>query len=462
MNIKLIIFDLDGVLVETKDLHYESLNLALSKIDKKYIININEHHEIYDGLPTNKKLELLNKNKGLPKEYFSQIYNDKQNLTLELIKKNYSEDNRLKNIFKQLKNDGYKIYVASNSIRETVKLLLYKTGLIEYVDYYLSNEDVKNGKPNSEIYLKSMIHAGVNPKETLIIEDSPRGIESANNSGGNLLIIKNPSDITYEKIKNKINKNINLKNDILELEDLNILIPMAGAGSRFEQAGYSFPKPLIDVNGKPMIQEVIESLKIKANYIYIVRKEHYDKYNLKYLFNTITPNCKIIQVDYLTEGAACTTLLAKEYINENKSLLIANSDQLIDWNPTNFFYKMIESKSDGGILTFRSTHPKWSYVKLDEYGNVIEVVEKKVISNIATVGIYWYNKGSEYVKYAEQMIQNNIRVNNEFYVAPVYNEYLKDNKRIRTFDVDKMIGLGTPEDLENYLKNETCNINNSI
>ena len=462
MNIKLIIFDLDGVLVETKDLHYESLNLALSKIDKKYIININEHHEIYDGLPTNKKLELLNKNKGLPKEYFSQIYNDKQNLTLELIKKNYSEDNRLKNIFKQLKNDGYKIYVASNSIRETVKLLLYKTGLIEYVDYYLSNEDVKNGKPNSEIYLKSMIHAGVNPKETLIIEDSPRGIESANNSGGNLLIIKNPSDITYEKIKNKINKNINLKNDILELEDLNILIPMAGAGSRFEQAGYSFPKPLIDVNGKPMIQEVIESLKIKANYIYIVRKEHYDKYNFKYLFNTITPNCKIIQVDYLTEGAACTTLLAKEYINENKSLLIANSDQLIDWNPTNFFYKMIEIKSDGGILTFRSTHPKWSYVKLDEYGNVIEVVEKKVISNIATVGIYWYNKGSEYVKYAEQMIQNNIRVNNEFYVAPVYNEYLKDNKRIRTFDVDKMIGLGTPEDLENYLKNETCNINNSI
>ena len=451
-NIKLLVFDLDGVLATTKSLHYDSLNTALRNVNEKYVINIDEHHKIYDGLPTYKKLSILNKNKGLPEEHFEQIYNDKQRLTLDLIKTSYSEDTRLKNILKQLKKDDYKIYVASNSIRDTVKLLLYKTGLIEYVDYYISNEDVNNNKPNAEMYLKAMIHAGVNPKETLIIEDSPRGIEAAINSGGEILIVKTPDDVTYENIKNKINKNVDTNTELLQLEDLNVLIPMAGAGSRFQTAGYSFPKPLIDIKGKPMIQEVVESLKIKANYIYIVKKEHYDEYNLKYLLNAISPDCKIIQVDSLTEGAACTTLLAKEYINVDKPLIIANSDQYIDWNPINFYYKMIETKSDGGILTFRSTHPKWSYVKLDEWGYVVDLAEKKVISDIATVGIYWYNKGSEYVKYAEQMIEKNIRINGEFYVAPIYNEYINDGKRISTFDVDKMMGLGTPEDLETYLK----------
>lgn len=448
--IKLIIFDLDGVLVETKELHYESLNKAISEIDIKYIITLDEHHNKYDGLPTDVKLKMLTDEKGLPEKYHKIIFDNKQKNTFDLIREKITRDERLVSVLKYLKEEGYLIYCASNAIRETVKLLLYKTGLIEYIDYFLSNEDVKNSKPNSEIYLKCMSHAGINPKDTLIIEDSPRGIEAARNSCANLLIVKNPNDLTIDKIKDRLF--IKSENEKITLKELNILIPMAGAGSRFQQAGYTFPKPLIDVDGKPMIQVVVDNLGFDATYTYVVQKEHYEKYNLQYLLNLITPNCNIVQIEGITEGAACTTLLAKEFINNDKPLLIANSDQFIEWNPIDFYYKMIETKADGGILTFKSTHPKWSFVKLDENDNVIELAEKKPISDIATVGIYYYSKGSEYVKYTEQMINNNIKVNNEFYVAPVYNEYIKDNKKIKIFNVDRMWGLGTPEDLNLFLK----------
>jgi HAD superfamily hydrolase (TIGR01509 family) len=449
--IKLIVFDLDGVLVSTKELHYVSLNRSLSDIDSKYEINLNEHYELYDGLPTMRKLKMLTQYKNLPLEYYEQINRNKQKYTFDLIRETIKKDERLIEIFKKLKSENYKIYVASNSIRETTKLLLYYTGLIEYVDYYISNEDVKNSKPSSEMYLKCMIHAEVNPDETLIVEDSPRGIEAALNSKAKLLIVENPDSVTYEKINNYMNQED--KPTTLKLSNFNILIPMAGEGSRFKEAGFTFPKPLIEVNGKPMIQVIIENLGFEANYIYVVRKEHYDKYNLKSFLNLITPNCKIIQVESLTEGAACTTLLAKEYINNDNPLIIANSDQFLEWNPIDFYYKMIETKADGGIVTFKATHPKWSFAKINELGNVIQVAEKDPISDMATVGIYYYKKGSEYVKYAEQMISKNIRTNNEFYVCPIFNEYIGDNKKIKTYGIEKMFGIGTPEDLQYFLNN---------
>ena len=233
---------------------------------------------------------------------------------------------------------------------------------------------------------------------------------------------------------------------------LNVLIPMAGAGSRFQQAGYTFPKPLIDVGGKPMIQVVVENLNIDANYIYVVQKSHREKYNLDTLLNLITPNCKIVEVDGVTEGAACTALLTKEYINNDSPLFFANSDQFVEWDSNEFFYKMNETDADGGIVTFKATHPKWSFAKLDKNGLVTEVAEKNPISDTATVGFYYWKRGSDFVKYAEEMIEQDIRVNNEFYVCPVYNNGIKDGLGIRTFNVSKMWGLGNPEDLNYYLE----------
>ena len=228
------------------------------------------------------------------------------------------------------------------------------------------------------------------------------------------------------------------------------MIPCAGAGSRFSQAGYTFPKPLIEVFGKPMIQVVVESLAIEGRFIFIIQKEHNEKYNMKSFLKAIRPNCEVIEISGVTEGAACTTLLAKEFINNDNPLVIANSDQYIKWNAANTMYNISESKVDGGILTFKATHPKWSYAKSDDDGFVSKVAEKQVISEDATVGVYYWNKGADYVKYAEEMIEKDIRVNNEFYVCPVFSQAIEDNKKIKIYDVDEMWGLGTPEDLDFY------------
>ena len=234
---------------------------------------------------------------------------------------------------------------------------------------------------------------------------------------------------------------------------INILIPMAGEGKRFKDAGYINPKPLIDVVGKPMIQQVIENIQIKGRFIFIVQKQHSLQYNLKNLLNQLSPNSIVIELDEITQGAACSTLLATDFINNESPLLIANSDQLVDWNPYEFIN--LSSKHDGGILTFRDTSPKWSFVKTNENRIAIEVAEKNPISNNATVGIYYWSRGNDYVKYAQQMIDKNIRTNNEFYVCPVYNQAIQDGKSVVTYPVNKMWGLGTPEDLDAFIKYET-------
>ncbi len=450
---KLIIFDLDGVLVEAKEIHYKTLNDAIEYVvGDEYVINMEEHLSIYDGKKTMEKLKMLTERKGLHPTFYDRIFRVKQNFTLEALRK-LSPDTRLQTVMERLKNDGYMLAVCSNSIRRTVLTALGKLGLIEYMDLIVSNEDVKNSKPHPEMYWKAMSMMGVLPEETLIVEDSPPGLLAATRSRARILRVNNPKDLTLDKLSVKLEERSTLITPKWQGGKMNVLIPMAGAGSRFQQAGYTFPKPLIDVRGKPMIQVVVENLNIDATFIYVVQKEHRQKYNLDTLLNLITPNCKIVEVDGLTEGAACTTLLAKEFINNDQPLLMANSDQFVEWDSNEFMYKMVEQDVDGGIVTFKATHPKWSFAKIDESGYVTEVAEKNPISDIATVGIYYWKKGSDYVKFAEQMIQKNVRVNNEFYVCPVFNEAVGDEKRIKTFDIPAMWGLGTPEDLKYYLEN---------
>lgn len=451
--IKLIIFDLDGVLVEAKEIHYQTLNDAIEYVvGDEMTISMEEHLSKYDGKKTMEKLKMLTDLKGLHPTYYQRIFDTKQAFTLSALRK-LSPDTRLQGVMENLKSKGYILAVCSNSIRRTVLTALGKLGLIEYMDLIISNEDVKNSKPHPEMYWKAMSTMSVLPEETLIVEDSPPGLLAASRSRAHVLRVKNPTDLTYEKILDKLNIKDSFRMPKWQGGKMNVLIPMAGAGSRFQQAGYTFPKPLIDVHGKPMIQVVAENLNIDATFIYVVQKEHREKYNLDTLLNLITPNCKIVEVNGITEGAACTTLLAKEHINNDEPLLMANSDQFVEWDSNEFMYKMVEQDLDGGIVTFRATHPKWSFARIDEQGYVTEVAEKNPISDIATVGIYYWKRGSDYVKYAEQMIEKNIRVNNEFYVCPVFNQAIEAGKKIKTFDVPNMWGLGTPEDLVYYLEN---------
>jgi beta-phosphoglucomutase-like phosphatase (HAD superfamily)/dTDP-glucose pyrophosphorylase len=444
----LIVFDLDGVLVDSKTIHFDALNDALRALSPDYIITKEEQENIYEGLPTKDKLSLLNKYKDLPEESFYSVWRLKQDITSTMFS-NIPEDKELIRLLTIIKDNKINIAVASNSIRNTVFDCLEGLGIVHLIDHVVSNEDVKHPKPHPEMYWKAMSYFGVIADETVIFEDSLVGKLAARDSKATLIEIKNRADLTEDKI-NKAISLLQSGKGTWKDQGLNVLIPMAGLGSRFKDAGYVFPKPLVEVDGKPMIQAVVESIGVNATYTYIVQKEHYEKYNLSYLLNLITPDCNIVQVGGVTEGAAVTCLLAKEYIDNESPLILANSDQIVEWNSRQFIYDLMTKNADGGIATFESTHPKWSYAKVNSDGLVTEVAEKKPISNIATVGIYYWKHGSDFVKYAEQMIDKDIRTNNEFYVCPVFNEAIADNKRVFASNIKKMWGIGTPEDLNNY------------
>ncbi len=275
--IKAIIFDLDGVLVDTKHIHFKALNNALKKFKFKEI-TINDHIKIYDGLPTSEKLKILRKKNKIPINSFSKIKNYKQKITEHILKKNIKKNKKIINIMKSL-HGRYKIAVATNAVNSTLEICLKKLGISKYVDFKLTNEDIKNPKPNPEIYLRIFIKFGIYPSEALIIEDSHYGREAAISSGAKLFPIKKMSELNIKKIKNNLSSRKIISKKIISWEDnkMNVLIPMAGAGKRFFEAGYVFPKPLIEVNNKPMIQWVIESLNLKANYIFIIQKEHQKK-----------------------------------------------------------------------------------------------------------------------------------------------------------------------------------------
>jgi len=241
---------------------------------------------------------------------------------------------------------------------------------------------------------------------------------------------------------------------------LNIVVPMAGRGSRFQEAGYDLPKPLIPVHGRvPMIRVVIENLRPAQphRFIFLCLQEHVERFGVDERLREWAPGCAVVPVDRVTEGAACTVLLAKEYITNDDPLMIANSDQWVDADVNKYLAAMETENADGLIMTMWADHPKWSYVRLDTETNAItEVVEKQVVSNEATVGVYNFRHGRDFVNAAERMIARNLRVNGEFYVAPAYNEMITDGKSLIFYNVgreyDGMYGMGIPSDLAHFEK----------
>lgn len=455
---KLIVFDLDGVLVDSRHLHYIALNDSL---DPDFKIGIEEHLARYDGLSTSRKLDMLTTEKGLPRDTHNEIWKRKQEITINLIPKCIKADEELRSLVLELKSRGLKIWCASNSIRNTIVEFLKALGILDLFEGIMSNQDVNKPKPDPEIYIRCFIEAGVGPMETLIIEDSPIGKKAAYMSCAHVLPVGSRRDVTLDAIDKSLIKAMSLNKvrlgtmDIRWKNKINIVVPMAGQGSRFAQEGYLLPKPLIDVQGQPMIQRVVENLNIDGQYIFIVRKEHMEKYDITNLLERIAPGCIIKTTDGLTEGAVCSVLLAEEYINNDTNLLIANSDQFLEWDSSAFLYESA-TQVDGCISTFEQIDPndkKWSYASLDDNGFVNRVAEKEVISTHANTGIYFWSKGSDFVKYAKQMMTKNIRTNGEFYIAPVYNEAIADGKRIKIQNCKKMWGLGVPADLLKFLKN---------
>src|SRR5258708_456117 len=243
------------------------------------------------------------------------------------------------------------------------------------------------------------------------------------------------------------------------MSTLQIVIPMAGRGSRFANAGYTTPKPLIPLGGRPMIEWVIENIRPRRahRFIFLCLAEHLQTYpEVPAELRRFCPGCGIVPVATGTEGAACTVLLARKFIDSNDPLMIANSDQLVELEINDYLAAADAGGVGGLIMTFWSDHPKWSYCRMRPDGTVGEVVEKQVVSNEATVGIYNFRAGRDYVRAAEAMIAANLRVNNEFYVAPTYNQIIAEGAKIVTMKTGRelagMYGIGTPEDLELFQK----------
>ena len=241
---------------------------------------------------------------------------------------------------------------------------------------------------------------------------------------------------------------------------LNIVIPMAGAGTRFSKAGFFKPKPIIDVLGHPMIEIVIKNLtpKLPHRFIFICQHEHVIEFSLGEMLQKLAPDCSIVEVNGLTEGAACTVLKAIDLINNEDQLMIANSDQYIDADINIYLDDITKKNVDGAIMTMKASSPKWSYVALNSANHVIRVAEKKIISSHATVGIYNFMKGQDFVSAAKAMISANDRVNGEFYVAPTYNQLIGRGFKIGVFNIGNdqgigMHGIGTPEDLKLFIHN---------
>ena len=239
---------------------------------------------------------------------------------------------------------------------------------------------------------------------------------------------------------------------------LNIVLPIAGRGSRFAEAGFELPKPLIPVHGVPMIEVVVNNVRPLTDhrFIFVALKEHLDHLGMEETLKRVAPGCIVIPVNQVTEGAACTVLLAREFIDNDDQLMLANSDQWVDIDINDYLNILDTQEADGLIMTMWADDPKWSYVGFNEDGQVNNVVEKQVISNEASVGIYNFQRGSDFVRAADQMIAKNLRVNNEYYVAPAYNEMIKGGAKIVIYNVGEvhngMYGMGVPSDLASFLK----------
>jgi len=235
-------------------------------------------------------------------------------------------------------------------------------------------------------------------------------------------------------------------------KELNIVIPLAGRGSRFDQ--FKLPKPLIDVDGKSVIWYAVSSLGFKGNYIYITRKydDHSLNINLNNLLNELTPNCKIIEIDYVTDGPASSVLLAKEYINNDIPLFVTNCDRVTHWNSEDFLTFVENNDSDGVVITWDNIAPTESFIELDENGCGVRLVEKEIISEHPLNGMHYWEKGKYFIESTEKMIDKNIRINNEFYISMTYNQMIEDDYKIKVYKMNENehFSLGSPGDINKY------------
>lgn len=235
---------------------------------------------------------------------------------------------------------------------------------------------------------------------------------------------------------------------------MKIVIPMAGSDDRFRQHGFPFPKPVIEIDGRPLIEHAFECLRMtpEADFTFVIRKEDDLRFHLGEVLRLLEPECTIITTDGETAGAACTVLLAVDQIDNDEELVITNGDQVFDFDINHIVQEFRTRDLDGGTVVFDSVHPRWSFVKTDAEGFVIEAAEKRPISRNATAGIYYFRRGSDFVASAKTMIQKGASINGGYFVCPSFNELILNQKKVGVSKIsrDQYTSLATPQAVEEY------------
>lgn len=238
---------------------------------------------------------------------------------------------------------------------------------------------------------------------------------------------------------------------------MNIIVLMAGPGNDFELKGYVYPRYLLEINGESIIQRVMDSLKdLQAKMSFVIRKEEDDKAYIGSTLNLLSPQCHIYKVSGLTKGAVCSALFAIDSIDNGDELLIINGDQWIKNGIVQAIDHFRKNKEEGGIVVFRSVHPRWSFVALDEEGYVNETSEKRPISDMATAGCYYFRQGKDFVEAAFNTIRKDVNYNGSYYICSTYNELVLAQKKVGVYEISKKdyVSFATPQMYENYLTNK--------
>lgn len=440
------VFDLDGVLVEFAALHRMAFLEAWNSFHPDKRIDEVFHATFLEARSTRQKLSIMKDHFGPIDEL--AVSELKQHITQTKLKTAHVY-NSTRDALNYLKSHGVHMSVCSNSIRSTVHTSLQKLVPLDYFDLILSNEDVENPKPCPDIYNAAIKMLRIDPSTVTVFEDSAVGKAAARAAGLKVIEIVDALDLTPRFVE------LVSSNRMTSPLHYNVVIPMAGLGSRFSVAGYSTPKPFLPIFGTPMYLKVIENvvpaeLSDRVTIHIIVREEHRAAFDAA----EKPKNIHIHTVPALTEGAACTVLSIKSEINNEFPLIIANSDQFLEWDVANFYRALVHPDYDGVISTFHqpdSSDLRWSYANINADGEVMQVAEKNYIGPLATTGVYGWKHGADFVADAEAMIAANIRVNNEFYVCPIYNTGISTGRKFRTLNCKKMWGLGVPTDYENFL-----------
>lgn len=438
-TIQLIIFDLDGVLVESKDLHYDALNRAISEVaGEEFVISRPEHETVYDGLSTNQKLRLMSIQKDLPLDMHRPIWLRKQELTEIMVREQLKPNEDLLETIRALKAKyGYPLAVASNCIKCSVHNILDSIGVLPLVDAYFSNEDVQLAKPCPDIYLKACSTFGVPPSSALVVEDSVKGFEACVRAGCPLFKVRGPDDVRAPAIVERISA-INQG-----VKPITVVVPLAGESQQYwidgpEAVQSELPLFLADVNGSPAIEWVLKPFlksRYELKFVFVVKESQMQRFKLESLLPRIVgfKPTQVLPVHGETLGSLKTVLSVAEMLDGGAPVIFCNGSTVTSWLPGSTIDDIIDTSADGALTTFESNDPRCSYVRVRSNSDVIVDVHEKVpISNIATTGIYYWKNAEAFLSAATSIVKRGVKHKGLYYLAPVYNEAIRAGLSIKS------------------------------